>query len=345
AITWDTTTDPEGNVGITITRANVVLAVNSRLLFFNTTSSTDGNQPQRMYWTEVNDFDRVETNNFINLDYSHSPIISASLLGSGLIACYKTDSVVTIQNTGDPPFLPRFRAMIGLLAPKARTEHPDGDFFVGTTGFYIYSAGRIIPIGEDRVVSYFFSNLNYSAKENVYCFTDFGQREIYILFPTGTSIEPNKILVYNWNYDNWAEWDFNAFCGFYQYRTISPPVTYFGTTGGMVKKLSGTTDNGAQVTSSLRTKAFSSVPSESSSTVADYVHVTDVRTDADGSVVVSVSDTGTGTFQDVVKARTVEGGKAPRADFSVFGRYVIVGATSFNEVSEFIVSWNEAGET
>lgn len=347
AITWDTTTDAQGNVGIQITRASVILATNSRLLFFNTNSSTDGEQPQRMYWTEVNAFNRVETLNFLNLDYSHSPIISAQILGSGLIAVYKTDSVVTVQNTGDPVFMPRFRAMTGLLAPKAVTFHPDGHFFVGTTGFYIFNAGRVIPIGDDRVVDYFYSNLNYSSKDNIYCFTSFKDREIYILYPDGTNTEPNKVLVYNWNYDNWAEWNFDAYCGFYRYRSVNPPEIYFGHTSGRVKKQGGTLDDSLVISTKIRTKAFSNTGGEGNPTPSDYVNVIDVRSDVSpstASLVVAASDTGGATPTETTATPTITTGKAPRADFSVFGRYISIGADNFTDVSEFIVTWNEAGE-
>lgn len=349
AVTWDTTTDSQGNTGISITRANVVLAVNSRLLFFNTNSSTDGEQPFRMYWTEVADYDRVHSTNFLNLDYSPAPIIHARILGSGLIAVYKTDSVVTVQNTGDPPFMARFRAMVGLLSPKAVCDVPDGHFFVGTTGFYLYNAGRVVPIGDAKVVPYFFDSLNYSAKDNVYCFSNFRERELYILYPSGASTQPDKVLVYNWNYDTWSEWNFNAWCGFYRYITENPPAIYYGDTGGNVRKSGGTTDNGSAISTKIRTKSFVNIlDNPLTREPSDYVHVTRLISDVSpstASLVVGTHDSASDTPQEASATVQTETGKTIRADFDVFGRFVTAGADNFDSVSEFLIEWREAGDT
>lgn len=341
-VVWDTTTDPQGNQGITVNKAKVILSFNSRLLMFNVDVSTDGSVPYRMIWTEVNDFDRVETYNFIDFDYSHSPIICAKPLASGLIAVYKTDSVSTVQNTGEPPFTPRFRDSVGLLSPKAVTDIPSGHFFVSNEGFFLFAGGFPRPIGEQVSVK-FFEELNFDKKDNVYCFTDRKNREIYILYPTGTNDEPDKILVYNWLYDNWTEFTLNAYCGFYQYRTVASPVIYFGKSSGVLAKQEGTTDDGVAIQTQLRTKMFTSRGEENT---PDYVQINRVVSDAKPStsqISLAVSDVGDDTPSIHTGTYVADTGKAPHVDFNVFGRYVSVDIQNFDSVSEFMIEFQTGG--
>ncbi len=354
--TWDTTTDAAGNVGITLNKCKIVLAFNSRLLFFNTDTSTDGVQPTRFNWTEVNTFNRINSQNFINLDYSQSPIISARIIGNNLIAVYKTDSFVTIQDVGSPQyFLPKFRQMTGLIAPKAVCDLPNGHFFISQKGFFINNAGGVIPVGNQKVKNYFYNNVNPNALNTVYCFSDDLHNEVYILYPTGSNTQPDHVLLWNYEYDTWAEWGLNANCGFYRYRTINSPTIYFGYTLGNVRQQGGTTDNGSAINSKIHTKAFIVIPdtvhvvqTQLQPVVNEYIQVGRIETDASPTtttVKVGYADLGTDTPTFVTNTITDEDGKAPRADFSVFGRYITLGLENFDTASELVPEFQYAGQT
>ena len=349
-ISWDTSSS-----GRNVTTAHVILAFNSRLLLFNTTDGTDGEVPFRMLFTDVLDFDRVSNTNFLDLDYSSSPIITAKRLGQNFIAVYKSDSIVTLQDQGSPLFfVPKARQTIGIIGPKAVTDIPNGHVFVGNDGIYIFNGGAVEPIADQTVVSDFFNNLNYTYKDNVYCWTDFKNREVIIHYPTGSNEQPDKCIVWNYQSNVWSQWNFDAYAGFYRYRSVAVPEVYFGSASGIVKQrdTSGT-DGSSAIASTIATKAHHSVLSGemlgvTAETATDYVQVLRVQTDAtptSTTISVGTADLGTDSPSYADQTITDTDGKAPRADFNSFGRYVTIKATNFTSVSEFIVDVESGGDS
>ena len=343
-VNWETTTGARD-----ITTAKIVLAFNSRLLLFNIDDTTDGAVPYRIAWTEVKNYDRVENVNFNDLDSSNTPIINARILGRGLIAVYKTDSVHIIQDTGDPLyFVPRFSTNVGLLAPKAVADWDNGHVFVSNTGIKAFLAGGIQDLGSERIDSYFFSNLNFDKKDNIYCLTDWNNKEVIIFYPTGTNDQPDKALVWNWEIDAWSEWDYSAYCGFNKYRTENTPLIYYGTANGNTNLSGGVDDNGVSITSDLQTRAFNNKPTPNDPNPQEYIAVTrveaDVKDTANANLKVSETDLGTDTPDFTTDSINDIDGKAPFLDIQPrYGRYIILGADSFNEISSFVMHWENSG--
>ena len=349
-VSWDTSSS-----GRNLTTAHVVLAFNSRLLFFNTTDGTDGEVPFRMLYTDVLDFDRIGNLNFLDLDYSGSPIITAKRLGQNFIAVYKSDSIVTLQDQGSPLFfVPKARQTIGIIGPKAVTDIPNGHVFVSNDGIYVFNGANVEPIADRTVVNELFSNLNYTYKDNIYCWTDLKNREVIIHYPTGSNEEPDKCIVWNYQSNVWSQWNFAAYSGFYRYRTVSAPEVYFGSSSGIVKQrdTSGT-DGSSAIASTLSTKAFHSifggqVLGASPEGATDYVQVLRVQTDAtptSTTISVGTADLGTDTPSFTDQTITDEDGKAPRADFNDYGRYITIKATNFTSLSEFVIDLESGGDS
>ena len=349
AVSWDTSSS-----GRNLTLAKCVVAFNSRILFFNTTDGTDGAVPYRILWTDVLDYDRISNTNFLDIDFTMSPIVCAKRLGHNFIAVYKSDSVVTIQDQGSPLFfVPKARQQVGIIAPKAVTDIPNAHLFVSNDSIYLFNGSAIEPIGNNTVVNDMFDNLNYTWKDNVYCWTDFKNREVNIHYPTGSSEIPNAVLVYNYQYNVWSKSSQSAFSGFYKFRTVTVPEVYYGAASGRVhqRDTSGT-DISATITSELATKAFhgtyklknivSNLPD------TDYVQVSRVQTDAtpaSTTISVGTADLGTDSPTYVGETITDTDGKAPKADFNEFGRYITIKATNFTSVSEFIVDLEDGGDS
>ena len=350
AISWDTSTDSASETGLQITRAKIVLTLNSRLWFFNTTDSLDGSVPIKAMWTEVEDFDRSEPDNQMLFDDTISPILSAGVLSNNFIAVYKQDQIVVIQNTGNPVTSVRFRYPNGILAPKAWTRIPNGHFFIGQDGFYMFSGATPSAVGELHVTSHFFDILDITNANNLYCWTDMFHREVHIHIPTDSGI-PTRQLIYNWQYNNWSESDLDAWCGFYRYRTVSTPVRLYGASSGLIR-LEGadagdSTDNGTAIETSLATKAMVNAPTQDG-IAKDYIQVNRVVTDAlpvTATVGVGVGDFGAETPTYTSATITATDGMAPFADIApVAGRYITIKAEDFETLSEFQIEWKDAGE-
>lgn len=355
AVTWDTTTDAAGETGFSITRANILLALNSRLWFFNTTDSLNGAVPFNVIWTDTLDFDRVEPDNILSLDDNQTPIISAGVLSNNFIAIYKKDMVYVVQNTGNPVASIRFRFPNGILGAKAWTRMPGGHFFVGIDGFYTFSGSQPTPIGDLAVTSHFFDIFEPEAKDNLYCFTDWFNREVHIIVPTNsnTTVAPTRRLIYNWQYNCWSESDLDVWCGFYRFRTVNTPVILYGGVANDVylqgAEAGGSTDNGTAITTKIRTKALVNLPDPRTFESKDYVQTNIVKTDAlptTTTIKIGDSDFGTEdpTFSSTATITAIDG-LAPFADLEpVAGRYVTIEAEGFNTISEFQLEWQDAGE-
>lgn len=349
AISWDTSTDSAGDVGRSITRANIVFPFNNRLLFFNTTDSVDGSVPYRMRWTQANTYNRSETSDFIDLDKTQGPILSAGPLMNNLIAVFKEDTVHLVQNQGNPVYAPKLEFEPGIIGPKAWTKMPNGIiFYVSPTGFYIFAGGLPQAIAEKKVTTYFFSLLNQQYRDNVYCFTDWLHREVHVIIPTASTI-PTKQLVYNWQYDVWSEWTMDQWCGHYRFREQTSPTIHYGKGSGIVSLAGGSTDNGTAISTQLRTKAFSALPIDPQQGTPDYIQVNRVKVDAlpnTSDVKVGQADYGreTPTFTTVTTVTDTDG-YAPYGDVAPTNtRYASIEIANFTTVSEIVVEWTPSGD-
>ena len=350
AVSWDT-----GSSGRNLTLAKCVLAFNSRLLFFNVTDATDGAVPFRVLWTDVADYDRISNVNYLDLDYSGAPIVAARKLGHNFIAVYKSDSIVTLQDQGSPLFfVPKARQQIGILGPKAVTDIPNGHVFVSNDGIYLFNGGAIEALADRTVVNELFDNLNYTWKDNVYCWTDLKNREVNIHYPTGSSEIPNAVLIYNYQHNCWSSSTQSAYSGFYRYRTVALPEVYYGAASGIVHQRDASgTDISAAITTTIATKAFhgmigGQVLGATAENVTDYVQVNRIQTDAtpaSTTVSIGTADLGTDSPTYVGETITDTDGKAPKADYNEFGRYVTVKAANFTSVSEFILDMETGGDS
>lgn len=351
AISWDTTTDSAGETGASITKAKIILALNSRLWFFNTTDSLNGTVPNMGLWTEVNDYDRYEADNHLSFDDTQAPIVSAGVLSNNFIAVYKTDQIVVVQNTGNPVLSVRFRFPNGILGTKAWTRVPGGHFFIGQDGFYTFSGATPSEVGNLNVVSYFFDTLSIANKDNLYCWTDWFNKEVHIHIPTDSNI-PSTQLIWNWKYNVWSESDLDAWCGFYRYRTVSTPVNLYGAGSGLVRAEGAvggaSNDNGSSIATKIRSKALVNMPPQSDFKAKDYIQVNKVVTDASPNtttISVGEGDFGTETPTFTTATITDTDGFAPFADHEpVAGRYISIQAENFDTISEFQVEWIGAGE-
>ena len=80
----------------------------------------------------------------------------------------------------------------------------------------------------------------------------------------------------------------------------------------------------------------------------DYVQVLRVQTDAtpaSTTISVGTADLGTDSPSYTNQTITDTDGKAPRADFNDYGRYVTIKATNFTSLSEFVVDLESGGDS
>lgn len=353
AVSWDTSTDADGEAGVDIQAAGCVVAMNQRLWFFDVQTDVDGDVPEQGRWTEVNDFNRSETGNFLNLSGSHSRIMTAGVLLSQLIAVYREDRVHIIQNPGSPVAVPRGEYQPGIVGPYAWTEVPGGGhFYVAKSGFFVLTGGIPQPMGRDKLVEYYLATVNEQYYDNVHCWTDPFNEEIHVGFPT-TSGVPDKGLVYNWATGVWSEDNQNAWVGFYRDRQQTGHTIYRGDDSGHVNQEGGTTDNGTAINPIIRLKSWTSLPMNRTEEgpggfmdFPDTVQLNQLETDitettpGDATIKIAGHDTGGETpSYTSYTLNDVDGWMPDAAIVPTTGRYISVQIEGFESISEAIFQW------
>lgn len=353
-----------------ITRASIVLGFHSRLMFFNTTDASDGERPYRVQWSEIADESDVQNANFLDLDQSNAPIISAAVFRTNAVVVYKTDSVWLVQDVGDPfYFQSRFGKELGIIGPKARATHPQGDFFVSNMGFHLFVGNGVIDIGEGKYAyEHYRSRVNDAKIQNTYCWTDGRNKETHIMYPTGSNDEPDEEIVFNWTQSpfKFTIDTVGGYCAFNQYRTVDESVTYHGSAAGVTKKRTGTTgsgeqDDGADITTEYQSKALRQTsPAQRRSDgsqveVDDYIQINQILanlspTGVSGATArVGEADTGDETpdFSDTIEFVDTDG-RPPAAYPKLVqstGRFITIELKDFDYLSSYDVEFEGAGLT
>lgn len=296
AITWDTSTNGAGETGVDIQAAGIVLAMNQRLWFFDVQTDVDGDITEQMRWTEVNDFDRSHTDNYINLVGSHTLIKSAGVLMNQLIAVYREDAVHVIANPGVPVAQIRMTYPdVGIVGPYAWTYIPGGGhFFVSHDGFYTFTGGQPQPIGDDKMTEYYLGLVSEANLDNVHCWTDLKKKQIHIGVPTGSTI-PDKELVYNWRIGAWTEFNRESWCGLYRYRKQTSSLVFLGHDSGNVARVDTDNtgdDNGTAIATVWAPKVFTHLPANQLHESFDHPLITriehDMVEDSPGAIAVKI---------------------------------------------------------
>ena len=91
---------------------------------------------------------------------------------------------------------------IGLIGPKAAINAPSGVFWMDLKGFYFYN-GSISPLAS-LVHDYVFSDLNISQVYKVFGFLNKAFDEVGWFYPSSSSTEIDRYVVYNYVEQTWA---------------------------------------------------------------------------------------------------------------------------------------------
>lgn len=176
-----------------------------------------------------------------------------------VLACYKENSIYNITYMGDPRyFVPRMQvADRGAISPKGVCSVGDAHLVVSNDNIYIYDGFYLQdpPIG-NRIKKKFFADLNWDARDRIYCKAFPQKFEAWILYPTGTSTVPNAAYCWNWLYDSWTPHEFGdtGYSLMNWVDTFNQMTALYGVSGNVFKLFDGYTDNGTNISAYARTK-------------------------------------------------------------------------------------------
>jgi len=149
------------------------------------------------------DWTPTSTNTAGDIRLSQGSEIVTAVRTSRQILVWTDSSLHSIQFIG-PPFT-FGTALLGdnvrIAGPNAVISVNDTVFWMGQENFYRYD-GRIQPI-PCSVRDYVFSNLNRNQSFKIYCGSLASQTEIWWLYPSESSEEINRYVIYNYGENVW----------------------------------------------------------------------------------------------------------------------------------------------
>ena len=82
---------------------------------------------------------------------------------------------------------------------------PTQIFYLADDGFFMFDGQRSIPIGAEKVDTFFFDDLKFGSVDRISCTIDPENQVVMWSYPnTQSSGDPNRILVYNYSVQRWS---------------------------------------------------------------------------------------------------------------------------------------------
>jgi len=116
-----------------------------------------------------------------------------------------TDSAVYAMRFVGPPDVFSFTLVtegVEVVARGAAANAANSVFFMGNDGFYVYN-GSVSPL-PSTVSKYVFDDFNSDQKEKCFAAVNSGFSEVMWFYPSRTSFEPDRYVVFNYEEDTWG---------------------------------------------------------------------------------------------------------------------------------------------
>lgn len=207
--------------GTTSLKARYASIVKDWLFFGNTTDGTFGPQPQRVWWSAIDDPTNFPTpgtsaaaaaqSDFQDLFGTESGWVQGIVgnLGAADGAIFQERAVVRVQYIGPPAIFDFHTAegVRGTPAPGSIVQIGALVYYLGEDGFYVFDGSTSTPIGFNKVDKTFFSDLDQSLFHRISACVDPINKIVYWAYP-GAGHDGfgncNRLIAYNWALGRWA---------------------------------------------------------------------------------------------------------------------------------------------
>ena len=135
---------------------------------------------------------------------STAPILDMAELRGNLFV-YSQDSI-SMLTIGTQTVVRPYSKTRGILNTNCVVEYDGNHFVVDNNDVYSHNgSGKTDSIIDTKNKDYLFSNLNKNAIDKVHVTRDKYYKEIWIVYPKGTSTVCNEALIYNYSNDTWTK--------------------------------------------------------------------------------------------------------------------------------------------
>jgi hypothetical protein len=204
--------------GMTSIKAKYATVIKNWLFLANTYDATSGYQPQRTWWSAINDPTNFPTpgtaaaannlSDYQDVPGPHGAIQGiAGNLGTADGAVFFERAVQRIIYTGLPDifnFVPAEGAR-GLLISGGLNQLGSNVAYPTEDGFYMFDGSNSQPIGKGKIDKFFYNDLQTSYIDRMSCCSDPVRGLLIWAYPgAGSSGSPNRLLIYSPAFNRWT---------------------------------------------------------------------------------------------------------------------------------------------
>ncbi|MDE2100409.1 MAG: hypothetical protein KGL39_24365 [Patescibacteria group bacterium] len=193
------------------------------LIAGNTYDETYGAQPQRVWWSALNDptnWPTPGTTTAATYQSSYNDLLGnggwitgvVGNLGTADVAVFLEREVWRGVYSGPPLTFEWFPAegVRGTRAPNSLVHMGPFVYYLGEDGFYVFDGTSSQSIGAEKVDKTFFSKLDQNYFDRIYGAADPLNKVIYWVYPSVSANGiPDSVLIYNWFLQKWSSASLN----------------------------------------------------------------------------------------------------------------------------------------
>ncbi|MBX6367956.1 MAG: hypothetical protein IRZ04_08240 [Rhodospirillales bacterium] len=200
-------------------RARHLAVVRDWLVLGNTFDAADGPQPQRVWWSAIDDptsWPAPGTSAAAAAQSDFQDLVGGAGWVQGIVgnlgtadgAVFQERAIVRMNYVG-PPAIFAFATAEGARgtpAPGSIAQLGTIVYYLGEDGFYAFDGSASHPIGADKIDKTFFADLDQQHLGRITAAIDPINKLCFWAYPGvgNTAGNPNRLLAYNWATDRWS---------------------------------------------------------------------------------------------------------------------------------------------
>ena len=213
-------------------KARHISVVRDFVMVGNTYDASDGNVPNRVRWSALNDETDWTVSATTQADYQDLQGNGGwvqSIVGGERAVIFQERSIWLASYVGSPVVFQfdKIEDARGAFCPRGTIMVGGVVYYIADDGFYAISGGQSVPIGFGKIDRTFLADLNDDYLHRVTAAAIPNEKVIMWSYPGSGSADgtPNKVVLYNWAAQKWATAEFDHELVF---RAMSVGVTLDG---------------------------------------------------------------------------------------------------------------------
>lgn len=161
-------------------------------------------QPQRIRWSAFNNIESPwVTDPATQADFNDMPVEGGAVMnitGREYGTIFQERSISRMSYVGLPTVfdIETVEEERGAIATGSVVDIGAYVYFIAEDGFHVWNGTNATPIGDNKVNRYFFTRLNYAARDRIVGAVDYVNKCIVWAFPVGSSTDLTELIIYSY---------------------------------------------------------------------------------------------------------------------------------------------------